>query len=145
MCGANEEGPVMAITRILALAVASAWPIAASAAEVRPPAESRMDRAAQIAQAPPSVQEVEVTMNVYPTGRFSPDPLTVKKGIPVRLRVRALQREHLNQISIRPFVTNVTLEPPGKITIINFIPTQTGTFKIRNLGHDFESAVIVVE
>ena len=86
-----------------------------------------------------------MTMNVFPTGKFAPDPLTVKKGIRVRLRMKALQREHLNQISIRPFVANVTLEPPDKVTIIEFTPTRTGTFKIRNLGHDFEGTLVVVE
>lgn len=101
--------------------------------------------AGEIAQAPAKIQEFEMSMNVFPTGKFSPDPLTVKKDIPVRLRMKALQREHLNQISIRPFLTNVALEPPGKVTTINFTPTQTGTFKIRNLGHDFEGTLIVVE
>jgi hypothetical protein len=95
--------------------------------------------------APARIHEVELTMNVFPTGTFSPDPLTVRKGVPVRLRVKALQREHLNQISIRPFVSNVTLEPPGKVTIIEFTPAQTGRFRIRNLGHDFEGMLIVVD
>lgn len=92
-----------------------------------------------------AVQQFEMTMNVFPTGKFSPDPLTVKKGVPVRLLMKALQREHLNQVSIRPFVTNVTLEPPGKATVIEFVPTTTGAFKIRNLGHDFEGTLIVLE
>lgn len=92
-----------------------------------------------------AVQQFEMTMNVFPTGKFSPDPLTVKKGVPVRLLMKALQREHLNQVSIRPFVTNVTLEPPGKATVIEFVPTATGAFKIRNLGHDFEGTLIIVE
>ena len=102
-------------------------------------------QAEEVAQAPAKVQEFEMTMNVFPTGKFTPDPLTVKKGIPVRLRMKALQREHLNQISIRPFVTNVTLDPLGKVTIIDFTPTQTGTFKIRKLGHDFEGTLVVVD
>lgn len=86
-----------------------------------------------------------MTMNVFPTGKFSPDPLTVKKGLRVRLLMKALQLEHVNQISIRPFVANVSLEPPGKVTVIEFTPTGIGTFKIRNLGHDFEGTLIVVE
>lgn len=97
------------------------------------------------AQEPAAVQQFEMTMNVFPTGKFSPDPLTVKNGVPVRLLMKALQREHLNQVSIRPFVTNVTLEPPGKVTVIEFVPITTGTFKIRNLGHDFEGTLIVVD
>ena len=80
-----------------------------------------------------------------PTGKFSPDPLRVKKGMRVRLLMKALQLEHVNQISIQPFVPNVSLEPPGKVTVIEFTPTRTGTFKIRNLGHDFEGTLVVVE
>ena len=110
-----------------------------------PPADAQMAQGEKTAQAKAEAQEVEMTMNVFPTGKFSPDPLTVKKGAPVRLLMKALQREHLNQVSIRPFVTNVTLEPPGKVTVIEFVPTMTGTFKIRNLGHDFEGTLIVVE
>lgn len=97
------------------------------------------------AREPAAVQQFDMTMNVFPTGKFSPDPLTIKKGVPVKLLMKALQREHLNQVSIRPFVTNVTLEPPGRVTVIEFVPTTTGTFKIRNLGHDFEGTLIVVD
>jgi len=115
------------------------------------PFPGRSDPPLQLAQgqeaapAPAEVQEFEMTMNVFPTGWFKPDPLTVKKGVRVRLLMKALQLEHLNQISVRPFVTNVTLKPPGKVTVIEFIPTRTGTFRIRNLGHDFEGTLIVVD
>jgi len=104
-----------------------------------------MAQGEKTAQVPPKVQEFEMMMSVYPTGKFSPDPMTVKKGMRVRLLMKALHREHLNQISIRPFVTNVTLQPPGKVTVIEFVPNKTGTFKIRNLGHDFEGTLVVVE
>lgn len=105
----------------------------------------RLAQAEKATEAAARVQEFEMTMNVFPTGWFKPDPLQIKKDILVRLRMKALQREHLNQISIRPFVANVTLEPPGKVTTIDFTATRTGTFRIRNLGHDFEGTLIVVE
>lgn len=91
-----------------------------------------------------SVQEFEMTMSVFP-GKFRPDRLTVKKGVPVRLLLRALHREHVNFLSIRPFVRSVSLEPPGKVTVIEFVPNQTGTFKIRNVGHGVEATLVVVE
>lgn len=135
----------MGSTKTALLALGAACSVTAASAQYGPFASEQRVEGLVIAQEPRQVQEFEMTMNVFPKGRFSPDPLTVKKGIPVRLRMRALQREHLNQISIRPFVTNVTLEPPDKVTVIEFIPNQAGTFRIRNLGHDFEGKLIVAD
>jgi len=135
----------MYVVKFLAIALIVLWSLIPSRGESALPTSSLLTWAERTAQAPAKVQEFEMTMNVFPTGKFSPDPLRVKKGVPVRLRMKALQREHLNQISIRPFVTNVTLEPPDKVTVIEFTPTRAGTFKIRNLGHDFEGTLIVVE
>lgn len=145
MCGDDRRGISVRVAEILTMAFIGLWLLVPSPGQSDPPAGAELAQGEQTAQALAQVQEFEMTMNVFPTGKFSPDPLTVKKGIPMRLRMKALQREHLNQISIRPFVANVTLEPPDKVTIIEFIPTRTGTFKIRNLGHDFEGTLIVVE
>lgn len=131
--------------KILTITFAVLWPLTPSPGGFGAPAFPQATQAEKSAQAPAPVQEFEMTMNVFPTGKFAPDPLTVKKGVWVRLLMKALQLEHVNQISIRPFVTNVSLEPPGKVTVIEFTPTRTGTFKIRNLGHDFEGTLIVVE
>lgn len=49
-----------------------------------------------------------------------------------RKQVRRAQLKHLNQISIQPFVKNVTLKPPGAVTVIEFTPTRAGTFRIWN-------------
>ncbi len=135
----------MCATKMLAIAFAVSWLPIPPPGGSDPRAAPQGDQGQAIAQAPAPVQEFEMTMNVFPTGKFAPDPLTVKKGVWVRLLMKALQLEHVNQISIRPFVTNVSLEPPGKVTVIEFTPTRTGTFKIRNLGHDFEGTLIVVE
>lgn len=135
----------MSTTKILIIALAVVWSLIPSPGKSDPPAPPLLAQGQKTAPAPTKVQEFEMTMNVFPTGWFKPDPLRVKKGVHVRLLMKALQREHLNQVSIRPFVTNVTLEPPGKVTVIEFTPTRTGTFKIRNLGHDFEGTLIVVE
>ncbi len=131
--------------KVLTITFAVFWSLFPSPGASGPPALPQVAQAEKSAQAPAPVQEFEMTMNVFPTGKFSPDPLAVKKGVRVRLLMKALQLEHVNQISIRPFVTNVSLEPPGKVTVIEFTPTRTGTFKIRNLGHDFEGSLIVVE
>ena len=134
----------MSATKILAIPLTVVWLLFPGPGGPDSPA-SVLAQTQKAAPTPARVQEFEMTMNVFPTGWFKPDPLTVKKGVRVRLRMKALQREHLNQVSIRPFVTNVTLEPPGKVTAIEFTPTQTGSFKIRNLGHDFEGTLIVVD
>ena len=131
--------------KVLATAFAVFWSVIGSPGEPGPPALPQLAQGEKSAQAPAPVQEFEMTMNVFPTGKFRPDPLRVKKGMRVRLLMKALQLEHVNQISIQPFVSNVSLEPPGKVTVIEFTPTRTGTFKIRNLGHDFEGTLIVVE
>lgn len=131
--------------KILTITFAVLWPLMPSAGRSDLSDLPQMAQAEKSAQAPAPVHEFEMTMNVFPTGKFAPDPLTVKKGMRIRLLMKALQLEHVNQISIRPFVTNVSLEPPGKVTVIEFTPTRTGTFKIRNLGHDFEGTLIVVE
>ncbi|MFQ5533091.1 MAG: cupredoxin domain-containing protein [Candidatus Methylomirabilales bacterium] len=135
----------MHAAKILTIGFVLLWSVTSCLGDSHPPPVPQAARAEKTPQAPSEAQEFEMTMNVFPTGKFSPDPLRVKKGIPVRLRMKALQREHLNQISIRPFVINVTLEPPGKVTVIDFTPTRAGTFKIRNLGHDFEGTLIVAE
>ena len=131
--------------KILIIAFSVIWTLIPSLGKSQPPILLQLAQEKKTAEAPSKVQEFDMTMNVYPTGKFSPDPLTVKQGIRVRLLMKALQREHLNQISVRPFVTNVTLQPPGKVTVIEFVPNKTGTFKIRNLGHDFEGTLLVVE
>lgn len=89
-------------------------------------------------------QEINLEQSVYP-GFFSPDPLIVKKGIPVKLSVTTKHREHINRISIQPWVSRSDTLSPGKITVINFTPDQIGEFKIRNIGHGFEGILQVVE
>lgn len=135
----------MGAAKILTTLVVLLCVLIPSPAGPEPPPAVHLAQSEKPALASAHIQEFEMTMNVFPAGKFSPDPLTVKKGVRVRLRMNALQLEHLNQISIRPFVTNVTLEPPGKVTLIEFTPTRTGAFQIRNLGHDFEGTLIVVD
>ena len=83
-------------------------------------------------------------VSIYP-GEFSPDPLIVKKGIPLRILVTTRKREHVNRLSILPWVRRSERLSPGKTTVIEFTPDQIGDFKIRNIGHGFTGILRVVE
>ena len=83
-------------------------------------------------------------VSIYP-GEFSPDPLMVKKGEPLRILVTTRVREHVNRISIRPWITVSGTLSPGKTTVVEFTPDQAGDFKIRNIGHGFTSILRVIE
>ena len=56
-----------------------------------------------------------------------------------------LHREHVNRFSIQPFYESSAVILPGEIGIIEFLPDQIGEFKIRNVGHNFEATLVVVE
>ncbi len=92
----------------------------------------------------PQVQEFKLVQTVFPPS-FNPDPLIVQKGIPVKIYVTTTQREHVNRISILPWVRSSDVLLPGKVTIVQFTPDRTGEFKIRNIGHDFAGTLIVQE
>lgn len=92
----------------------------------------------------PTVQEFNLEQSVYP-GFFSPDPLIVKKGIPLKINATTLHREHINRLSIQPWISSSDLLIPGKVVVIEFTPDQIGEFKIRNVGHGFEGILKVVE
>ena len=83
-------------------------------------------------------------VSIYP-GEFSPDPLIVKKGEPLKLLVTTQVREHVNRISILPWVARSNRLSPGKTTVVEFTPDKTGDFKIRNIGHGFTGILKVVE
>ena len=92
----------------------------------------------------PGVQEVAIHQSLL-RGRFEPDSVTVRKDITVRITLTADEREHLNLISILPWVPSIAVNPPGTPTFIRFVPDQAGTFKIRNIGHGFEGTIVVEE
>ncbi len=83
-------------------------------------------------------------VNIYP-GEFSPDPLIVRKGEPLKLLVTTRVREHVNRISILPWVAWSDRLSPGKTTVVEFTPDETGDFEIRNIGHGFTGILRVVE
>jgi plastocyanin domain-containing protein len=67
----------------------------------------------------------------------------VVQGIPVRLYVTRLHREHINSFSIEPFVRSTAFFPPGTIGVIEFTPDRTGEFVMLNEGHGYRAALSV--
>ena len=91
-----------------------------------------------------TIQKFDLEQSVYP-GYLTQDPLIVKKDIPLELSVTTKHREHVNRVSILPWISSSDPLSPGKVVIIEFIPDQAGEFKIRNIGHGFEGILKVVE
>jgi len=90
-----------------------------------------------------AVQEIGIIEN-YAATRFFPQWLVVVKDIPVRLYLTRLHREHVNKFSIAPFFSSSEVILPGEVGVIEFLPNQVGEFKIRNVGHNFEATLMVV-
>jgi len=90
------------------------------------------------------VQKLAIIQELYP-GEFYPSKITVKKGLPVKIYITTTDSEHINRVSIQPFVSSSGLLEPGKVTVIEFTPDRVGEFKIRNIGHGFEGTLIVEE
>ena len=80
----------------------------------------------------------------YRSNRFYPDRFVVIMGIPFRLYITRLHREHVNRFTIEPFVRSTAFFAPGKMGFIEFTPDQTGEFRIRNDGHAYEAPLVVV-
>ncbi len=83
-------------------------------------------------------------VSIYP-GEFSPDPLVVTKGVALRILVTTREREHVNRISILPWIKQSETLAPGRTTIIELTPDKTGDFEIRNIGHGFTATLRVVD
>lgn len=98
----------------------------------------------QPAKVKPTVQEISIIEN-YAATQFYPQNIVVLKGIPVKLYLTRLHREHVNQFTIQPFLSSSDVILPGEIGVMEFLPDQTGEFKIRNVGHNFEATLMVVE
>ena len=92
----------------------------------------------------PIVQEVAIIEN-YAATRFFPRWIVVLKDIPVKLYLTRLHREHLNKFDIEPFYSSSDVILPGEIGVLEFMPDQVGEFKIRNVGHNFEATLVVLE
>ncbi len=98
----------------------------------------------QTSVAIPSIQEIGIIEN-YTATRFYPQNIVVLKDIPVRMYLTRLHREHVNRFTIAPFYSSSEVILPGEIGVIEFLPDQAGEFQIRNVGHNFEATLAVVE
>jgi hypothetical protein len=91
-----------------------------------------------------AVQEFAIIEN-YAATRFFPKEIVVLRGVPVKLYLTRLHREHVNQFAISPFYSSSEVILPGEIGLIEFLPDELGEFRIRNVGHGFEAKLVVVE
>ena len=95
-------------------------------------------------QAAPNVHEIQVTAKKY---EFSPNPIRVKKGEPVRLIITATDHDH--GIQLDAFHIKQKLKK-GVPTTIEFTPDKAGTFPFKcsvfcGLGHGGMKGELVVE
>lgn len=90
------------------------------------------------------VQEVQVTAKKY---EFSPNPIRVKKGQPVKLTITATDHDH--GIQIDAFHIKQKLKK-GEPTVIEFTPDQAGSFPFKcsvfcGFGHGGMKGTLIVE
>src|SRR5262245_32425185 len=86
---------------------------------------------------------IQMTAKKY---EFSPSPVTVTKGQPVKLEVTAMDKTH--GIEIKEFKVKAKLEK-GKMTVVEFTPDKAGEFEIKcsefcGLGHGHMKGKLVV-
>lgn len=93
--------------------------------------------------AAPGRQEFAEIEN-YRANQFYPESFVALKGIPFRLYITRLHREHVNRFTIEPFVRSTGFFAPGKMGFIEFTPDRAGKFRIRNEGHGYEASLDVV-
>jgi cytochrome c oxidase subunit 2 len=100
--------------------------------------------AARDANAASEAQEIQVTAKKY---EFSPNPIRVKKGQPVKLIITATDRDH--GFSLEAFHIKQKLKK-GEPTTIEFTPDKVGTFPFKcsvfcGMGHGGMKGTLVVE
>jgi cytochrome c oxidase subunit 2 len=88
-------------------------------------------------------QVIRVTAKKF---EYSPDEITVKKGVPLVLEITSLDRDHgfkLPEFGVRADIK------PGATTRVRFVPNKTGRFPFRcdvfcGSGHEDMSGELVV-
>ena len=111
--------------------------------EPQPQPEAQPQPVESPTPSPQEVQEFEIVQTIYP-GKFDPSQIVVKKGIPVKIYLTTTQREHINRVSILPYITSSDTILPGKVTVIEFTPLEAQDLKIRNIGHGFTGTIKVI-
>lgn len=90
----------------------------------------------------PAFAEVTLAQDLT-RGRYYPDPLVLAKGEKVLLFAASNHLEHVNRWQIGPFVNESERIPAGRVVAIEFTPSRAGRYRIRNIGHGWESALVV--
>jgi Icc-related predicted phosphoesterase len=111
-----------------------------------PVSSIKADSPAESAKAdPPAEQVIKITAKKF---EYSPNKITLKKGVPVVLELASLDRLHgfnCPEFKIRSDIA------PEKVTTVRFTPEKTGTFEFHcdvfcGLGHgEMTGAFIVTE
>jgi len=88
-------------------------------------------------------QVIKITAKRY---EYSPNTITVKKGIPVALEFTSLDRLHGFSCPGLAIRTDI---PPGKVTTLRFVPQKAGTFPFHcdnfcGSGHEGMTGTIIV-
>ena len=88
--------------------------------------------------------EIQVTAKKY---EFSPNPIRVKKGEPVKLIITAIDHDH--GFSLEAFHIKQKLKK-GEPTTIEFTPDKAGTFPFKcsvfcGMGHGGMKGTLIVE
>ena len=92
----------------------------------------------------PAVQEI-ATIENYAASQFYPGRVVVFKGVPLKLYITRLHREHINRFTIDPFLSSTSFFRPGTVGEVEFTPDQSGEFKMYNVGHGYQGDFIVVD
>ena len=90
-----------------------------------------------------SVHEVAVIQKLY--SDFFPDPIISPVGQPLRLLITTNSPEHVNRLSILPFISQTDVVRVGQLLSVDFTPLVSGTFQIINLGHQFSGDILILE
>ena len=93
---------------------------------------------------PDNVQEIAVIQN-YRASEFFPSTVIAVKDQPLFLYMTRLHKEHVNMFTIEPFLRDTEFFPPGTMQFLELNLDQAGEFQMRNVGHLFQGAFIVVE
>jgi len=88
-------------------------------------------------------QVIRVTAKKF---EYSPNEITVKKGVPVVLEITSLDRDH--GFKLREFGVRADIKP-GQTTRVRIVPNQTGHFPFQcdvfcGSGHEDMSGELVV-
>ena len=88
-------------------------------------------------------QVIHVTAKKF---EYSPNQITVKKGVPVVLEITSLDREH--GFKLRDFGVRADIKP-GETTRVRYVPTKSGRFPVRcdvfcGSGHEDMGGELVV-